>query len=128
MRIGEVFGSVGQLLGSEGNVPGTEFDTNPQGVHIARMKTRILHSHRCRRNAQLDVTGHHLEELLLIDVIERVEIGNFRRQFRGQVLTGVGLEKVDPGATGGEIVPEGFFADANRRDDSDSGNDNPCVG
>ena len=110
----QVLRGVGQFLGRGRNVTGPKFDAQSLRIDRSARQPRILHGHRRTGDTQLDVAGHDLEELFLIDVFEGVEVTDFGRQFGGEIARGKCRERVDSRTTGDQVLPERIPTDANR--------------
>ena len=114
-----------EFLGRSGNAAAAELDTQTFRGDIATGESGITHCQAGGGNAQLDGTRHHLQKFLLADELTRVEIMDLCGQLGWKILVRKGAQETDPATTSDEVLPELVFADPNRRNDSDSGHNDP---
>ena len=70
-----------QFFGGCRNVSCPEFHAESLWINRSTRQAGILHRHRSAGNTELNVPGHHLQKLSLVDMLQRIEITDFCREF-----------------------------------------------
>ena len=107
---------------------GTELDPDSVGVHIADLQAGIFHRQRSGTDTQLDVAGHDLDELLFVQVLERVKVVDFRSELGGEGTAGDRAQWSNASHPLDQIVPEGILSDADGGNDPHAANHHPRDG
>ena len=83
----------------------------------------VLPGHLRRRGGELNVAGHHLDALARLDIFLRIEVDHFAAPRRDPAGLGQLRDGANAAAPRGDRFPHLVSTDANRRDDSQTSDD-----